>query len=361
MEAPDKSIQVAIPSQGVDLTMSPEEAVKFFDREIKFYRKLQSTTDVDLVYGPNSYGAVRLSRSAVSSLTEIKKEISGGAAGSLFEAYIKNANELRHLVGQGLLGERIDALLEGGNAPEAKWIAYATSPAWLELANDRAAEILSSIRASLLANPSIPNAVNLTETKKASETARQSEQISKKAADEMEAFRQEKATLFADLEDLYRRKLVLEEPAILWDNIAAAKTLNWRIWLSVFFALLAIPATFIVQNYELAVATVARITSTANGGVSISGIAAISVPALFYAWLLKNISRVFLQNLNLADDATHRRALALTYLGLAANPKLDVSENDRALILNALFRPIPSQGGDEGPPSGLLDLIRKKE
>jgi hypothetical protein len=94
---------------------------------------------------------------------------------------------------------------------------------------------------------------------------------------------------------------------------------------------------------------------------SLSGIAAVSVPALFYAWLLKNVSRVFIQNLNLADDAQHRQALALTYLGLAANPNLGVAEKDRVLILNAMFRPIPNQLAEDGPPAGLMELIRKKD
>jgi hypothetical protein len=86
----------------------------------------------------------------------------------------------------------------------------------------------------------------------------------------------------------------------------------------------------------------------------------ITIPALFYAWFLKNVSRMFVQNLTLADDAAHRRALAITYLGLAENPKLSISEQDRALILNALFRPILGQSSDEGPPAGLLELIKGK-
>jgi hypothetical protein len=69
---------------------------------------------------------------------------------------------------------------------------------------------------------------------------------------------------------------------------------------------------------------------------------------------------MFIHHLNGADDAAHRRALCITYLGLAENPKLRIADQDRALILNALFRPIPSQGLEEGPPSGLLDLIKPK-
>lgn len=33
---------------------------------------------------------------------------------------------------------------------------------------------------------------------------------------------------------------------------------------------------------------------------------------------------------------------------------------ERALILNALFRPTPPYSGDDGPPSGLIDLIKSR-
>jgi len=92
----------------------------------------------------------------------------------------------------------------------------------------------------------------------------------------------------------------------------------------------------------------------------LAGVAAVTIPALLYAWLLKNVGRVFIQNLSLADDAAHRRALVLTYLGLAENPKLEIKDQERALILNALFRPVPPHTGDDGPPSGLLELIKGK-
>jgi hypothetical protein len=104
--------------------------------------------------------------------------------------------------------------------------------------------------------------------------------------------------------------------------------------------------------------TITRVT-TSGGNISLGGVAAVSVPAVLYLWVLKNISRIFQQRLMLADDAGHRRLLTMTYLGLAKEPRLSITDNDRALILNALFRPIPPHAGDDGPPAGLLDLIKK--
>jgi hypothetical protein len=47
-------------------------------------------------------------------------------------------------------------------------------------------------------------------------------------------------------------------------------------------------------------------------------------------------------------------------MGLLQDEKHPASDQDHAIILNALFRPIPPQTADEGPPSGVIDLIRNK-
>ncbi|WP_299724686.1 hypothetical protein [Devosia sp.] len=70
------------------------------------------------------------------------------------------------------------------------------------------------------------------------------------------------------------------------------------------------------------------------------------------------MSRLFIQNLALADDASYRRVMTMTFLGLNADKSAAITDVERALILNALFRPAPPSTSDEGPPSGLLDLIK---
>jgi Na+/phosphate symporter len=167
-------------------------------------------------------------------------------------------------------------------------------------------------------------------------------------------------TLIDQLEDLYRKKLVIEEPANSWQKVATSKRHAWRLWLFIFAGLVVGPIAAVVYFWEPFSSAITHLTTAGTGTISLAGVAAVSLPALLYAWLLKNVSRVFIQTLNLADDAAHRRALAVTYLGLAENPKIELSEAERAIILNALFRPIPTQAGDEGPPAGLVDLIRGK-
>jgi hypothetical protein len=161
------------------------------------------------------------------------------------------------------------------------------------------------------------------------------------------------------LEELYRKKLVIEEPANSWRRVARVKRSAWQIWLLIFAGLVIGPIVAVIYFWDSFASAISHLTTTGTT-ISFAGVAAVSLPALLYAWLLKNVSRVFIQTLNLADDAAHRRALAVTYLGLAENPKIELLEAERAIVLNALFRPIPTQPGDEGPPAGLIDLIRGK-
>ncbi len=96
-----------------------------------------------------------------------------------------------------------------------------------------------------------------------------------------------------------------------------------------------------------------------QGTFNLTAVAIITLPALLYGWFLKNISRIFVQQMNLADDASHRRALAITWLGLVADKKFDLSKEERALVLNAMFRPVPPNAQEEGPPAGLMEMMKK--
>jgi hypothetical protein len=200
---------------------------------------------------------------------------------------------------------------------------------------------------------------DLLESSRAAAQSTEAQKISELAAKKLNAFIEEKKELISDLDNLYRRQLTIQEPAVSWQNIAAKKTNVWRFWLTLFAFMVAAPIVAALFNWEALITVVTKMTGVSNGGFSISGLAVITVPTLLYAWLLKNISRVFIQNLNLADDAEHRRSLALTYMGLLQDEKRPTTDQDRAIILNALFRPIPPHTGDEGPPSGLIDLIKK--
>lgn len=72
---------------------------------------------------------------------------------------------------------------------------------------------------------------------------------------------------------------------------------------------------------------------------------------------MRHISRMFVENINDHRDASLRATMTETYLALANMPVPQVSDTERAIILQALFRPSSAQTSDEGVPHPLVDLI----
>lgn len=152
------------------------------------------------------------------------------------------------------------------------------------------------------------------------------------------------------------KRLRLEAPATYWETVGReARNRSWM-WLGGFCAAVAVPVVATICLWSPFSAALA----TFLGESGIGGGVLISFFALAYGWFLKHLSRGFVQNLQIADDAHQRRVMVMTYLGLAKESSTEISSNERALILNALFRPVPPSTADDGPPAGLLDLINKK-
>ncbi|WP_338688687.1 DUF6161 domain-containing protein [Bradyrhizobium sp. 26S5] len=272
---------------------------------------------------------------------------------------MQDARARQVLIGASAVGRRVEQIKASSDAGAAI-LAAIYSAKWMHASHPAGENIILVFRAVAFANPADFAFDDLLSASDATAKAIETGKKSDAAAQALNQFIDDKKALIGELEDLYRNKLTIEEPARSWQTIAANKTRIWRLWLAIFALMTVAPLIAALTYWSVVSDAISKLTGASNGGFSISGLAAISVPALLYAWLLKNISRVFIQNLNLADDADHRRSLALTYMGLLQNEKQPATDQDRAIILNALFRPIPPQTGDEGPPAGLLDLIQKK-
>lgn len=102
-------------------------------------------------------------------------------------------------------------------------------------------------------------------------------------------------------------------------------------------------------------------SNSAGSIVSVTGLAFVTMPAIAFFWILKHISRVFVENLAQSNDAAQRRVMMQTYLALVGDPTAKVSDQERLLVLNALFRPSATHGSDDAPPASLIDLILKKD
>jgi hypothetical protein len=85
---------------------------------------------------------------------------------------------------------------------------------------------------------------------------------------------------------------------------------------------------------------------------AISRILFITAPLAVVIWVLRAILRRANLNLALAEDAAQRSVMAQTYVNLLTNGDVTEDKDDRKIMLEAIFRPLPGiQEMDTAPPS----------
>lgn len=95
----------------------------------------------------------------------------------------------------------------------------------------------------------------------------------------------------------------------------------------------------------------AQITIAAIGRLVI-----VTVPVFLYIWAIRLVVRFNSRSLMLLDDARLRLTMLDTYFHLIK--KEGAAKEDRALVLNALFRPAPGHGDNVEPPN-FTELVTK--
>ncbi|MFZ9502550.1 MAG: hypothetical protein ACO27F_13385 [Beijerinckiaceae bacterium] len=96
----------------------------------------------------------------------------------------------------------------------------------------------------------------------------------------------------------------------------------------------------------------------ADGDIPYGVIIFLLIPVVAVGWLLRIGGKVVTQALTLKSDAEQRLALLETYIRMVADPQSGVDKTDRALVLNALFRPLPGQEVDDVQPPTFLELMK---
>lgn len=346
--------KIEVLEQGFEAFYSKDEAKQFFEAEQTFLNSISTLLQEQLQWESRSYPNPNLHNTASQELREIRRHFDAGDPKPL-DGYLAAARRLEVVLGQGTIGRRVAELQSSGKRNEARWLYYLFSPKWT---GGPLNDVLVPIRAAIIGNPMFAAFNDVVSASQAVRVAQEARDQSAANTEKLEAFVAEKSKVISELEELFRKKIPVEESATYWQQQAEAKTTEWAWWLAAFGLMTLTPLIVGLIWWEGIAGAITRVTS-ANGTISVGGVAAVTVPALLYGWLLKNISRIFVQRMMLADDAAHRRLLTMTYLGLAKEPRLAITDNDRALILNALFRPVAPHAVDDGPPTGLIDLIRK--
>jgi hypothetical protein len=87
------------------------------------------------------------------------------------------------------------------------------------------------------------------------------------------------------------------------------------------------------------------------------------VPAFAGVWVLRILGRLLSENLAIAQDASERETMVKTFLSLMRDEttgKSVVTDEDRRIILNALFRQSAVTATDDTPPIHWLQAFKLK-
>jgi hypothetical protein len=87
---------------------------------------------------------------------------------------------------------------------------------------------------------------------------------------------------------------------------------------------------------------------------AVNRVVLIGAPVALYFWLIRILVRYNAMTLAMMDDAHQRRTMIDTYIHLIEHQF--AKTEDRAILLNAIFRPSPGQQNDVDPPS-FVDLV----
>ncbi|MBG6205403.1 hypothetical protein IWQ49_000047 [Labrenzia sp. EL_126] len=162
--------------------------------------------------------------------------------------------------------------------------------------------------------------------------------------------------------DAKKRELVetviLEDAMELWEGKAKKHNKYFAIGAGVFMTAVLVPIIYIFTHLVTTVNAIEVLTPEGKA-FQISNLVVVTIPVLGYAWILRLISRFTLQNMMLSDDASQRSVMAKTFIRLVGHGQAD-ENHDRAIMLNALFRPLPGAGEPDIQPPNLTDFLKGK-
>lgn len=156
----------------------------------------------------------------------------------------------------------------------------------------------------------------------------------------------------------YDEKMALAAPTSYWAN-RRVQSRTRAIGFSIAFAIVIGTAL-----YQFGIYGLPHLAASAKPGVSILvSVLPVLIPAFAIVWLLRILGRQLSENLQLMQDASERETMVKTFLALMNDEvrgKSLVTDDDRLLILHALFRPSSVSSADDSPPVHWFDILSRK-
>lgn len=163
-------------------------------------------------------------------------------------------------------------------------------------------------------------------------------------------------TEWEELKRVYDEKLALLAPTEYWSTRSTShkdKARNYAIAFGV--ALIALVVVFVYYGVD-------HLGDPGTGSVVIA-VLPVLIPAFAGVWVLRILGRLLSENLKIAQDAQERETLVKTFLALMRDDttgKSVVTDEDRTLILHALFRQSTVTAVDDAPPLSWIEMLRRK-
>ncbi|HEV7319634.1 MAG TPA: DUF6161 domain-containing protein [Ensifer sp.] len=163
--------------------------------------------------------------------------------------------------------------------------------------------------------------------------------------------------------------LRIDSTRTLWKDRARTSEYAFRTSAVLLFLLLAVAPAFMIVHFDDVLLALRHIElppgndpgEGADPGyltvVAVSRLVLVSIPVALYFWLIRLLVRFNLRSLVLMDDARQRHTLLDTYFQLIERDS--ASKEDRAVVLAALFRPLPGHGDDNVDPPNFTELLSK--
>ncbi|WP_417416218.1 DUF6161 domain-containing protein [Hoeflea sp.] len=355
-DIPDKHVHLECLEQDVPGKLySAEELRNFAQTEADYWHSVPNTSDPIYHFGESRFRGPNF----VEAYKEHWNQVLNSEPKEMFErvgVIFSQAQRLQFVLASGSMRQRID-FIQFADANDLNMALSLYSGGVLDIPEDVRRK-LGFLNDVIRLHPGFSAGLALTTAQRSgNEIQKALSSIRQDQRNASEFFSSRKEEL-QQLHDLYEQKLQLEWPSTYWRDATRKANLSAWAWLAVFSVMVLVPLLLLILNFGAITSHVAAISSD-SGGISLGTAVLVTAPIFAYGWLLKHISRGYVQNFLLAADASHRRMMVLTYLAIAKRKYTDISQSDRALILNALFRPVAPNTGDDGPPTGILELIKK--
>ncbi|GAB1595778.1 DUF6161 domain-containing protein [Lysobacter claricitrinus] len=161
------------------------------------------------------------------------------------------------------------------------------------------------------------------------------------------------------LKKVYDEQLAMAAPSQYWSGRANRHAITAGISAFAFAVLVlgSLCAFFYYALPHLSVVSLRKDTSV------VLALVPVVVPAFGLIWVTKVVARLLSENLSLMRDAKERETMVKTFLAFAHDEergKTLLTEQDRILILHALFRPSNIAAVDDSPPVHWFDILSNK-